>query len=287
MAQSDTAVGNGAFLDANRAHWDELVAVHVASTGPDGYDVEALRRGERRLHAIEESELGPVEGLDVLHLQCHFGVDSLILAQRGARVTGLDFSPSAVRTARALAAELGLDARFVEGDLYAAPQLIDGRFDLVYVTWGTICWLPDLPGWGRVAAHFLKPGGRFYFCDAHPAARVFDDSGEAAGLPLGTLRVHYPYFHGAEPTANTVTEDYADPTAEIRNQRSFEWEHSVSDVVNAVIGAGLGLEWLHEHDEIAWRLLPVLVPGNHGQYRWPDGFEPRLPLSLSLSARRV
>src|SRR3546814_2367020 len=92
--------------------------------------------------------------LPILHLQCHFGVDSLILAQRGARVTGLDFAPAAVRTARALAAELGLDSRFVEGDLYRAPELIAGRFDLVYVTWGTICWLPDLPGWAKVAAHF-------------------------------------------------------------------------------------------------------------------------------------
>lgn len=278
---SDTA----RYLATNQALWDELVAIHLKS-GPDGYDVEALRRGTRTLHAIEEGELGAVDGLDVLHLQCHFGVDSLILAQRGARVTGLDFSPAAVATAQVLAAELGLNARFVEGDLYAAPALIDGRFDLVYVTWGTICWLPDIAGWARVVAHFLKPGGRFYFCDAHPAALVFDDSAAAAALPAGTLRLMYPYFHRAQPVANTVTVDYADPTAAIRNQRSYEWAHSVSDIVNAVIGAGMRLEWLHEHDEIAWKLLPVLVPGQHGQFRWPDGFEPGLPLSLSLSARK-
>lgn len=277
--------GNAAYLDANRAHWDELVDIHVGSTGPDGYDVDALRRGERRLHAIEEAELGPVDGLDVLHLQCHFGVDSLILARRGARVTGLDFAPAAVRTARALAADLGIEARFVEGDVYRAPELIAGRFDLVYVTWGTICWLPDLPAWGRVVAQFLKPGGRFYFCDAHPAARMFDDSTEAAALPLGTLRLKYRYFHAAAPTANLVTTDYADPAAVIRNQRSYEWEHSVSDIVNAVLAAGMTLDWLHEHDEIAWRMLPILVPGARGQHRWPDGPQPRLPLSLSLSAR--
>lgn len=274
-----------AYLATNRAFWDELVGIHL-NTGPDGYDVAALRRGDRSLHAIEEDELGPVDGLDVLHLQCHFGVDSLILAQRGARVTGLDFSTAAVATAQTLAAELGLDARFVEGDLYAAPELIAGRFDLVYVTWGTICWLPDLAGWARVAAHFLKPGGRFYFCDAHPASLVFDDSAEAAALPIRTLRLHYPYFHDDRPVLNTVTVDYADPTAEIRNQRSYEWAHSVSDIVNAVIGAGMRLEWLHEHDEVAWKLLPILVPGRRGQFRWPDGFEPRLPLSLSLSARK-
>jgi len=277
---------SSAYLDANRVHWDELVGIHLNSTGPDGYNVDSLRRGQRPLHVIEESELGSVDGLDVLHLQCYFGVDSLTLAQRGARVTGLDFSPAAIRTARALAAELGLDARFVEGSVYDAPTLIEGRFDLVYVTWGTICWLPDLPAWARVAAHFLRPGGRFYFCDAHPAARVFDDSPAAAALPTGTLRVHYPYFHRTEPTVSTEATDYADPTADLQHRRTYEWEHSVADIVNAVIGSGLGLEWLNEHDAIAWKLLPILTPGAHGQYRWPDGFEPRLPLSLSLSARK-
>ena len=278
--------GPAACLDANRAHWDELVEIHLRSTGPDGYNVDALRRRERPLHAIEEAELGPVNGLEVLHLQCHFGVDSLTLAQRGARVTGLDFAPAAVRAARALASELELDARFVEGSVYDAPTLIEGRFDLVYVTWGTICWLPDLAAWARVAAGYLKPGGRFYFCDAHPTARVFDDSPDAAALPTGTLRVRYPYFHRREPTACTVTTDYADPTADFQHRRTYEWEHSVADIVNAVIGSGLRLEWLHEHDEVAWKLLPILTPGSHGQYRWPDGFEPRLPLSLSLSARK-
>ncbi len=274
------------YLEVNKAFWDELVGIHVAPTGPDGYNVDALRRGTRRLHAIEEAELGPVAGLDVLHLQCHFGVDSLILAQRGARVTGLDFSPSAIRTARALASEIGLEARFVEGNVYAARELIDGRFDLVYVTWGTICWLPDLAEWARVVADFLKPGGRFYFCDAHPAALVFDDSDEAAALPAGTLRVRYPYFHRDEPIALEMSADYADPDAVPEIRRNFEWAHGVSDIVNAVIGAGLRLEWLREHDEIVWKLLPVLVSGNPGQYRWPDAFEPRLPLSLSFSARK-
>lgn len=272
------------YSDANRRHWDELVDIHVGSGGAEGYDVAALKHGERGLHAIEEGELGPVDGLDVLHLQCHFGVDSLVLAQRGARVTGLDFAPAAVAKARALAAELAIDARFVEGNVYDAPKLIEGRFDLVFVTWGTICWLPDLPAWARVVAHFLKPGGRFYFCDAHPASQVFDDSADAATLPTGTLRLRYPYFHRDRPTAVDVAVDYADPDAPIANRRTYEWAHSVSDIVNAVIGAGLRLEWLHEHEEAAWRILPCMVPGAERQYRWPDDFEVRMPLALSLAA---
>jgi SAM-dependent methyltransferase len=120
----------------------------------------------------------------VLHLQCHFGKDSLVLAGRGAEVTGLDFSGLAVETARSLAAELGLAARFVQADLYDAPAAIPGpaSFDLVYTTWGTITWLPDLAGWARVVAHFLRPGGALYFADAHPAVLVFDDM---AGVDAG------------------------------------------------------------------------------------------------------
>ncbi|NQW10898.1 MAG: class I SAM-dependent methyltransferase [Alphaproteobacteria bacterium] len=271
-----------AYRRANRLKWDELVDHHV---GAESYGVDALRRGERRLHPIEEGEIGDVAGLDVLHLQCHFGVDSLILAQRGARVTGLDFSPRAIETARALAEELGLPGTFVEGDLYAAPDLIDGPFDLVFTTWGTICWLPDLPVWAGTAAHFLKPGGRFYFADAHPMARVWDPGKEAAALPFGTLRTSDPYFGATEPFAYEDDGDYASDARTV-STRTYEWAHSVSDIVNAVSGAGLTFEFLHEHAEIAWQLLPILVPTAGSQYGWPEGFAPALPLSLSFMARK-
>ena len=160
----------------NRANWDERVAVHLAAPS---YEVDSLRAGQGRLNRIEEAELRPVGGLRVLHLQCHFGRDSLILAQRGAEVVGLDFSPEAVLAARTLAAELGLTnrARFVEADLYDAPAAIPepGSFDLVYVTWGAINWLPDIRRWAEIVAFFLKPGGALYLAEGHPAALVLDD----------------------------------------------------------------------------------------------------------------
>ena len=149
----------------NRANWDERVGVHLGPGSDYNLNLTALRAGQARLHAIEEAELGPVSGLRVLHLQCHFGADSLVLAQRGAEVTGIDFSPRAIAAARTLAAELGLAARarFVESDLYAAPSAVTepASFDRVFTTWGTICWLPDIVLWARIVAHFLKPGGRF------------------------------------------------------------------------------------------------------------------------------
>jgi SAM-dependent methyltransferase len=167
-------VSEPAWKAANRAHWDEKVAVHL---GPRGYDLTSLRAGRGRFNAIEEEELGPVDGRHILHLQCHFGADSLKLVQRGATVVGLDFSAAAIEAARQLASELRLAdrARFVQADLYDAPTAIPGAaaFDMVFVTWGAIIWLPDICRWSEIVCHFLKPGGSLYLAEAHPTAMVF------------------------------------------------------------------------------------------------------------------
>lgn len=270
------------YREANRAKWDELVQPHLTS---GFYSVDALRDGTGRLDPIVQREVGDVAGLSVLHLQCHFGLDTLTLAQRGACVTGLDFSGEAIRAARALAAEVGLDATFVEGDLYAAPELIEGAFDLVFATWGTICWLPDLAGWARVASHFLKPGGRLYFADCHPMAYVWDE-GEGMCDPLqGRLKTKYPYFHDASPILLDDPDDYASAHKTV-NTRTYEWAHPVSETVSAVAAAGLAFEYMHEHPWITWALLPGLVEAEDGLYGWPEGTDPALPLSLSFSARK-
>lgn len=265
----------------NRANWDERVAVHLKA---EAYDLGPLRAGHGRLNAIEEAELGPVAGLRVLHLQCHFGRDSLVLAQRGAEVVGLDFSPPAIAAARQLAAELGLDgrARFVEADLYAAREAIPepGSFDLAYVTWGAINWLPDIREWARIVAWFLKPGGALYLAEGHPAALVFDDAkGEVGGRP-GWFA---PYFERA-PLLIDDDRDYADETARLENRVTCEWMHPLSDVLTALIEAGLVLRWLHEHDAVTWRMFRTLEEGADGLFRWPD--RPWLPLSFSLRAER-
>lgn len=268
------------FRDANRAKWDELVQPHLTS---GFYSVDALRAGNRRLDPIVDRELGDVAGLSVLHLQCHFGLDTLTLAQRGATVTGLDFSGEAIRAARALAQETGLAATFVEGDLYAAPDLISGSFDLVFVSWGTICWLPDLPSWARVAAHFLKPGGRLYFADCHPMAYVWDEGQGACDPTRGRFQTKYPYFHDPAPIELDDPDDYGSGH-KTANTRTYEWAHPVSEIVTAVAAAGLVFEFLHEHPAITWALLPGLVKQDEDLHTWPVGTDPILPLSLSFQA---
>jgi len=193
------------------------VGVHL---GPRGCDLSDLRAGRGRLNAIEEEELPPVKGKRVLHLQCHFGRDSLTLAQRGAEVVGLDFSAPAIEAARRLANELGLAVRasFVHADLYGAVKAIPPPhgFDLVFVTWGAICWLPDISRWTQIVATMLRPGGELYLADGHPAAYVFDDE---AGSPGGMPGWFAPYF-SRNPLVNADPGDYVDPDARLTNATS-------------------------------------------------------------------
>ncbi len=270
-------MGTDDWREANRANWNERVAIHLRA-----YDLAGLRAGQGRLTPIEEAEIGSVAGKRVLHLQCHIGDGTLTLAQRGADVTGLDFSGDAIAAARNLASELGVRARFVQSDLYdAATAIPEPRaFDLVFVSWGALPWLPDIAGWARVAASFVKPGGALYLAEGHPAALVFDD--EVPGMP-GLPGYYAPYFHPG-PLIIEEVRDYADPTARLHNARTFQYMHPVGDVVTALIREGLTLEFLHEHQAVAWRMFAGLVRGDDNLYRWPD--KSWLPLAYSLRATR-
>jgi SAM-dependent methyltransferase len=264
------------WLTLNRANWDERVPIHLAA---GSYDLTDLRAGRGRLHSIEAAELGSVAGLRLLHLQCHFGRDSLTLAQLGADVTGLDFSGPAIAAARKLAAELGLTARFVQSDVYSARDAVEGRFDRLYVTWGTICWLPDIIGWAKVIASLLAPAGELYFADAHPAAYVFDDETAVAGMPGW----YAPYFHQGVLQVDDER-DYADATVRLTNLRTHQFMHPIASVITALMDAGLQLTMLHEHDSVPWQMFSCLVEDGAENFRWPD--RPWLPLSFSLKAAR-
>ena len=265
----------------NRANWDERVAVHLA---PGGYDLTSFRAGTRTLGAIVEAELPAVTGQRVLHLQCHFGLDTLVLAQRGADVTGLDFSPAGIAAARHLAAGMGLAARFVCADLYDAPAALPepASFDLVYVTWGALCWLPDIAGWGRVVHHFLKPGGALYLAESHPLAHVFDNDGTGGGD--GKPGWWSPYL-GRAPIPYDDSRDYASDTPIVGNTRQVNWLHPLADTLGALRSAGMQLDWLHEHPRVAWQMFEVLRRDDEGMWGWPD--RPWLPLAFSLRAVRL
>jgi SAM-dependent methyltransferase len=267
---------------ANRATWEERVGIHLRA---EAYDLTPLREGRAVLHPIEEAEIGDVAGLKIAHLQCHFGRDSLTLAQKGADVTGLDFSPSAVKTATALAAELGLSARarFVEADLYDAPAALatHGPFDLVFVTWGAIGWLPDLVGWAEVVAALLRPGGALYLAEGHPFAMVFDTERGTDAEDRPRWNVPYLDFgmwHDETPT------DYTGDFPNLTAGPEYWWDHRLGDILTALAGAGLRLDWLHEHDRVPWPMFSTLQPVAGGMYAWPG--KRWLPLAFSLRATR-
>ena len=279
---------SGDWLDANRAQWDERVPIHVNSTF---YDQSALRQGSGLLTRVDEAELAQVfpgddgrfdlSGKRVLHLQCHFGADTLTLAQRGASVVGLDFSLPAVREARKLAEEVGLAdrSRFVAANIYDARHALPepDSFDLVFTTWGTIGWLPDVAEWARIIEWFLKPGGMLYFADSHPSAQVFDEDPAGGSLPVFAYS-----YSDAEPDIFDDTVDYADETAVLQNTRTWEWMHPLSATFGALRDAGLTIDHLGEHDELPWRMFPTLVPRGEGMFGWPE--TTWLPLALTLVA---
>src|SRR5438552_8965904 len=154
-------------MAANRLNWDDRTAIHLRNqTG--FYAIDRVKAGDDALRGCEDAELGAVSGKRLIHLQCHFGLDTIRLARRGAIATGLDFSPPAIAAARALAAELGVSVRFVEGNVYDAPALLEGPYDIAFVTWGSIIWLPDIRRWARIVAGLLVPGGWLYLAEGHP-----------------------------------------------------------------------------------------------------------------------
>ena len=251
--------------DANRAYWDELAE---------------FLAGESVLDPLVTAEVGDVRGKAVLHLQCHFGLDTLSLARLGAVVTGLDYSPKAIAAARALSAESGVPGHFVEGRVQDAPALIDGSFDMVFASWGAICWLPDLRVWARIVAHFLKPGGRLYLAEGHPLANSLDDG---SSDPVAPLVLRYPFLTEAEPLEYENQVDYADETTAPVNKTTYDWNHGLGEVVTALCQAGLEIRFLHEHEIIPWRAIPQLVVQDDYFFRLPAGY-PKVPLSFSLKA---
>jgi SAM-dependent methyltransferase len=273
-------------LQANRRGWDEKTDRHVRGSG-GGYRIDDFKAGKTGVEPNIPDDIGDVRGKTVLHLQCHFGMDSLLWVRRGARVTGVDFSPRAVAEARKLAAELGLPAEFIESDVLALPDVLGGQFDVVLTYYGTITWLPDIRRWGRVVGHFLRPGGFFYIADTHPVASLYDP-----GEPGGPLRLVRPYFTGGQPERyENTTGTYAEPDAPLSGNVSYEWQHTLADVVGSLVEAGLRIDYLHEFPYSFYDVFYYAKPSSPLQ-RAPDGWwrlkeQPdHLPLMFSLKASK-
>jgi SAM-dependent methyltransferase len=259
----------------NRALWDEIAPVHFNAYR----EVDILRNGGIALDELEIRDIGDVKGKSLLHLQCHIGTDTLSWARLGAIVTGVDFSAQSLAYARRLQQELDLDATFIEANLYDLPEVLDGQFDIVYTSRGVLCWLRDLDAWAEVIAHFLKPGGIFYIMESHPFLNVFEEANP------GQLSISYPYFHRSEPTLwDEEDGDYADGSY-IAQHPSYEWDWTLSDIIGALLKAGLVLESFGEHDRLFFERFPSMVEFEPGHFRLAQPAD-RLPLIFTLRARK-
>jgi SAM-dependent methyltransferase len=278
------------YIEGNRAWWDQVVPVHEASKG---YNREGFLRGEKQLCPVELEELGPlVAGKSLLHLQCHFGMDTLNWARLGATVTGLDFSGPAIEAAKRLSADSGVPGRFVQSDVYDAPNVLDETFDIAYTGIGAICWLPDIARWARVVSHFLKPGGTFYIYEGHPMLWSLDDERDD-----GLLALKAPYFEQPEPTPYVGDTTYVDGPP-LKVTTTYDWNHGMGEIVTALIDAGLRIDFLHEHKTIAWKALEAMEPvGGSGRgggryeegrmWQLPDTQRELTPLMYSICATKV
>ena len=258
------------WLETNRANWDDRTHVHLTSAF---YDVGGwLQRGEGP-EPREAMLLGDVSGQHLVHLQCHFGMDTLAWARAGAFVTGVDFSHEAILAARELAERAGLAdrSRFVESNVLAAAAVLEQRYDIVYISLGSLCWLPRIEEWAEAAVGLMAPHGRLLLHDVHPLAFSLDDDGASFA---------YPYFEEADAVLTEEARTYTDGGA-IAHTASYQWNHSLGDIVTALASQGLRISALFEHDWTRYQAFPSLVRDADGRWHWPAGVI-RLPLSFTL-----
>jgi len=259
------------YLNTNKDLWNTLAPLHAESTF---YDVEGFRKGKSSLQHIEIEEIGDVSGKTLLHLQCHFGLDTLSWARRGARVTGVDFTDKAIGIAKTLKTELDIEADFICSNIYDLPDVLDSKFDIVFTSYGVLAWLPDLTRWAQVIQHFLRADGVFYLVDFHPIMEILDDGGEVKGS----------YFPVKDPYQYTAHGSYA--TDKDIAHAQYEWVHTLADIITSLINAGLGIDFLHEFPYSVCGDRPFLVHGKDGLWRHKNkDIQP--PLLFSIKARRV
>lgn len=259
------------YFAANKALWNEKTKHH---TGSEFYNMEGFLKGATSLKEPELELLGDVSGKSIIHLQCHFGQDSLSLARMGARVTGTDISDAAIDYGKQINKQLGLDATFVCADTYSVPDVIDEQYDIVFASYGVIGWLPDMQRFAQVVSKLLKPGGRFIFVEFHPVVWMYD---------YQFKEIAFSYFN-REPIIEQLEGTYAEKEADIK-MKEVGWNHPLSDVIQSLINAGLQLETLKEYDWAAYDCFnntTEIAPG-----KWQiNGKEDKMPMMYALVASK-
>jgi SAM-dependent methyltransferase len=268
------------YFSDNLANWNDRVPIHA---GPDGYGIAEFVADPQRLTdvvAFDRAYLGDVSGRTLLHAQCHIGTDTLSWARLGASVTGIDFSAPALAVARDMAADLGVDARFIESDLYGSPAVVDEQFDIVYTGVGAINWLPDIERWAAVMATFTRPGGTFYMREGHPILWALDDVRHD-----GQLVVSFPYFETESPLSWQEDTTYLG-SGVLEHTMSHSWNHGIGEIISALLAAGFRLDLFEEHRFLEWLAVRHMVEVD-GRFMLPEPQRDRVPLMYSLRATRV
>lgn len=266
----------------NLANWNERAPAHAASPDYGATQLIANREQLSDVVTFDVPRLGDVHGLRVLHLQCHIGTDTISLARLGAEVTGLDFSDQAIREARTLARQAGVNATFVQADLYQALEVLPAEsFDMVYTGIGALCWLPQIDPWAEIVSGLLTPGGRLFLREGHPMLWSLDER-----RTDDLLVVHYPYFETEEPITEVYPGSYVHTDTTFSSNTSHSWNHGIGEIVTALMKAGLILTMFEEHQCVPWHALPgqMALQGN-GEYVLKEN-PARLPLTYTLQARR-
>ncbi len=260
------------YYEANKRRWNELVEIHANSAE---YDLDGFLAGNTSLHQVELNALGDVTDKSLLHLQCHFGLDTLSWARLGAKVTGVDFSETAIELAKKLAKRVGQEATFICCNLYDLPNIHTDQYDIVFTSFGVLCWLQDVDTWGRIIAQYLNPRGIFLLVESHPIVHIFDDDHPTQ------LKIKYPYWHTTEPLSYDFDGTYVESAQKLTNTRGYEWHHTISDILNALLRAGLTILEIHEYPHLPWKPFPFAQKTHKEEWRL-DG-DP-LPLCWSIKA---
>jgi ubiquinone/menaquinone biosynthesis C-methylase UbiE len=259
------------YLQINKDSWNRRTAHHVES---EFYDLKGFLSGNTSLNSIELELLGDVQGKSILHLQCHFGQDSISLSRLGAEVVGVDLSDKAIEAAEKLAQETDSTAQFICCDIYDLPQHLDQEFDIIYTSYGTITWLPDLNKWSAVISKFLKPQGKFVFVEFHPVVWMFDDNFEKVG---------YNYFNTG-PIVETEVGTYADRSADL-NQEYVCWNHSLSEVLSSLIHNKFTISSFEEYDYSPYNCFQHTIEFKPKKFRI-EHLDNKIPMVYSLIAEK-
>ncbi len=263
---------NEKFFKTNKTTWNEKVKVHAKS---EMYDLDAFKQGKSSLMAYELEALGKVNQKSLLHLQCHFGQDTLSWSRLGAKCVGVDLSDEGIKLAKQLNEELSLDAEFFCCNVLDTTRIIKDTFDIVFTSYGVIGWLPDLKPWGRMIAQRLKKGGTFFIAEFHPIVWMFD---YLNGKPI----MKYGYMQ-----ENEIYEEYQGTYADESSKmisKEYGWNHGLGDVISALTEAGLHIEYLKEHDESPYNIFPNLVETKSGTFTTKDKL---YPLIFTLKASKI